>query len=308
MKGEAYLITDPIDLFYLTGLHLSVGQLLIKRRSARLSVDNRYVEMASCLSHVSIGSLKWKGEVVGIDESRMTYGSFCALKKAGAKPKPMENPCRMLRTVKDKTEIEAVKKSADLAVKAAEYLQGILKVGITEEEVARLFIQYAHKYGDGPSFHPIVAFGKNGSMPHYTPQKVKLKNNQMVLLDLGILNNGYASDITRAFPFGSVTKKMSEIHALVKEAKQVAIDLVKPGVTFPELDKEVRKIFGPLEKYFVHSLGHGIGLEVHEPPRKEPFEENMIITIEPGLYLPGVGGVRLEDMVLVTRNGGIILT
>lgn len=308
MKSKAYLIDDPIDLFYLTGLHMSKGQLLVKKHSARLSVDSRYSEIAQKLIHVTVAPIKWKGEIVGIDENKMTHASFRALKKSGAKPRPMQNPCEALRAQKDQGEIKAVQKSAAVVLKAATYLKGLLKVGITEKEVARLFIQYAQTYAEGPSFAPIVAFGKNGSMPHYTPGDVKLKNHQMVLLDLGVMFDGYASDITRTFPFGEAPKKMADIHALVKKAKDLAISLVKPGVTFKELDQEVRKVFGPLEKYFVHNLGHGIGLEVHENPRAEPFKENMIITIEPGLYLSGIGGVRLEEMVLVTKEGGVVLT
>ncbi|MCH9614648.1 MAG: putative peptidase [Chlamydiia bacterium] len=308
LKDDAYYIADPQDLYYLTGLRLSRGELLIKKRSARLSVDGRYQEMASKLEHMTVKPIAWKGESVGVDGELLSYAQFLQLKKAGAKPKNRPNPVRGLRAQKDKSEIAKIKKSATLAVKAYQYAKSLLKEGVEEIQIAKAIIQYAHKHGEGPSFDPIVAFGKNTSMPHYHPGNVKLKKNQMVLLDLGVILDDYCSDITRTFAFGNVTKEMVELRTLVQKAQDRAISLVKPGESLKSLEEEVRKIFGEKEKFFIHSLGHGIGLDVHESPRREPFKENMIITIEPGLYLPNIGGIRLEEMVLITKNGGERLT
>ena len=130
----------------------------------------------------------------------------------------------------------------------------------------------------------------------------------MVLLDLGVMVDHYASDITRMVSFGTLTKKMRDMRNLVEGALNHGISLVKSGMTLKSLEKEVRKYLGEKEKYFVHSIGHGIGIEVHESPRDEVFKENMVITVEPGLYLPGVLGVRLEEMILITKDGGKKLT
>lgn len=308
LKDDAYFISDPQDLYYLTGLRLSRGELLIKKRSARLFVDGRYREMASKLDHVTVKPITWKGEKVGIDANNLSYEQFLALKRAGARAQKSPNPLRILRALKDLEEIAKIRKSAALALKAYEHAKSLLKVGVEEQAIAKAIIQFAYEHGQGPSFDPIVAFGKNTSMPHYHPGKTTLKPNQMVLLDLGVILDDYCSDITRTFAFGTISKEQEALRKLVKKAQDHAISHVKPGVTFKELENDVRKMFGKLEKFFIHSLGHGIGLDVHESPRLERFKENMVITIEPGLYLPNKGGVRLEEMVLVTKNGGEKLT
>ena len=229
--------------------------------------------------------------------------------KLGKTFKGVDMPTQKVRSIKDVGELAKLKKSAALLRRGFLFIKKQLKTGITEEVVAREFELYMKKMGaEALSFEPIIAFGENSASPHYHPGKRKLKKGDVVLIDIGVVVEGYASDMTRILFWGEVTQKIHETYKLVRRAQKGAMEVCKAGVLISELEEVAREIMGKEEKYFVHALGHGIGLDVHEYPRVATsstghLEEGMVITIEPGIYLPGAFGIRYEDMVLITKTG-----
>jgi Xaa-Pro aminopeptidase len=189
-----------------------------------------------------------------------------------------------------------------------------LKKGITEKEVARRFeIFCLEKGAEGLSFTPIIAFGKNGAMPHYRSQDVVLKEGDAVLIDIGVVLDNYHSDMTRVLFYKKKNRYLSHLYEIVKKAQKNALKLCRPGVKLKELDLAARKVMREekVEDLFLHSLGHGIGLQTHEFPRIKyngddrdvVLQSGMVFTVEPGLYVPGKGGVRYEDTIVITPSG-----
>ena len=243
----------------------------------------------------------------------MTVAAYKGLKKQFSKIgktfKGIDIPTQKVRSIKDAEELAKLKKSAALLHRGFLFIKKQLKTGVSEEVVAREFELYMRKMGaEALSFEPIIAFGENSALPHYHPGKRKLKKGDVVLIDIGVVVEGYASDMTRILFWGEVTQKIHEIYKLVRKAQKGAMKVCKAGVLVSEVEEVAREIMGKEEKYFVHALGHGIGLDVHEYPRvavssKNRLEEGMVITVEPGIYLPEAFGIRYEDMVLITKTG-----
>jgi Xaa-Pro aminopeptidase len=207
-----------------------------------------------------------------------------------------------------------MKKSAALVWKGFEHIRRSLKVGVTEKELALSFEIFCRKQGaEKLSFDPIIAFGKNTAYPHYRAGDVKLKKDQLVLIDIGVVVDHYHSDMTRTVFFGNPDPRLVLLETVVKKAHAAALKLCKVGTKVGDLDKAARQVIekAGLKELILHSLGHGIGLETHEFPRLKYkgedqstlLQEGMVITIEPGLYLPGVGGVRYEDTIVITSKG-----
>lgn len=318
---DAILIENPLDIFYLTGVHLSLGKLIILKDASYLIVDNRYYE--SCKKNPNFTTLSLENtdmqellkdlSKLSFDSEYTSYDRFLQLKELGIDLIPLKNPVLSIRKVKDPLELIALKQAAHLCYEGYNHAKSLLKVGVSEEFIAKeLEIFWLKNGGSGLSFDPIIAFGKNSSMPHYRAGKTLLKENDIVLIDIGVKKDEYHSDMTRTFFFGTPDEKLQHIHDIVDTAKKKALDLCRPGTTVGDLDKAARDYiteqgFG---EFFLHSLGHGIGLEVHESPilrNKAPYkdmvlEEGMAITIEPGIYLAGIGGVRLEDTILITKE------
>ena len=324
--GDFFFVQNSVDLFYLTGMEMSLGYLYLGKTKARLFVDGRYLVMAENCSPLPVSELSVEnmatflkgGKKLLFDENKLKYSDFIALKKvcraAKINVKSVQGTVDSVRLIKDEVEIRLMKKSAEFAYKAYEYIQKKLKPGVTELDLARLLEIYCLKHGaSGMSFEPIIAFGKNTAFPHHHPGKTKLKANDIILFDLGVMLNGYASDMTRVDFIGKVDPKLREIFEVNKAAQRMALSKCRPGARLKELDKAARRVMASagLEEYFVHNLGHGIGLEVHEPPRikQDGVDWNMqlvpgmAITIEPGIYLPGKGGVRYEDTIIITEVG-----
>ncbi|MBP9841237.1 MAG: aminopeptidase P family protein [Simkaniaceae bacterium] len=305
LTTDYLLIEDPTNLRYLTGLSLSKGRLYLSKDREVLVVDERYFELAS--RSVKCEVMKWGcffGEgSIAFEKEFTTYSDYLVLKKEHPQLEPMASPTIEVRAIKDRSEIALIQESARLLNKGYLHIRKKLRVGVTEEEISKEFYSYTHRIADGPSFEPIVAFGKNGSMPHYRSGDTVLKENMAVLLDMGVKYKGYCSDMTRMVTFGKIPKKIEVALDLVKRAKKEAEKVAQIGHSMTDLQNRAKEVFGDQEKYFVHSIGHGIGLDVHELPRKGALCENMVITIEPGLYYPGIGGVRLEDMYLITEEG-----
>lgn len=325
---DILLITDPVDIFYLTGISLSEGKLVIKEGDSRLFVDSRYMEIArkkSCCFVESLDNyvdfMEGGGIVrVGFDSKKESYFSFERLvrslrqKKISSEIVTLTNPLKKIRALKDQDEIKAIRKACKLNHMGLDHILSILKEGISESEVSLEFEIFVKRRGAWAlSFDPIIAFSENSAMPHHRSGDRRLKRGDIVLIDVGVLVDGYNSDMTRTLFFSEEGHKMADLYKEVQNAKKEALSLCRPGVKVGDLDGGVREFFKKrsLDKLFLHALGHGIGLEVHEYPRikfdsedsEVVLEKNMVVAIEPGLYVEGEGGIRLEDTVLVTENG-----
>ncbi len=325
-KQGALLVENPIDLFYLTGMKMSLGHLFVTQTKSRLFVDGRYLVAAEAQSSVPVLEMNQENEIdflkgsktLAFDGDRMTYSNFTHFRKVArkAKCKLTSDPdfLKTLRLIKEAGEIRKMKTSAQFAYAAYEYIRKKVRPGISEIELAKQLELYCLKNGaEKMSFEPIIAFGKNTALPHHHPGKTKCKENDIILFDLGVMLDGYASDMTRVDFIGKADSKLRHIYDVNKAAQRLALSKCRPGVALKELDIAARRVMksAGLEEYFVHSLGHGIGLDVHEFPRIKfdgadrnfKLEAGMAITIEPGLYLPGKGGVRYEDTIVITPKG-----
>lgn len=327
---EALLISEPIDLHYFTNIPMTSGQLLIQKESVDLFVDSRYHESCSqTFPHnthlVPETSLKHTLEKLqdmklGFDSSTLTYSQFQNLSKNIDDIEPNHSliPIKRLgqnqRIIKDSSEIEKLRKAAKLACSGFEYILDHIQEGISEKELTQKLHAFLIAQGaQSLSFEPIIAFGANTSRPHHHPSDDKLKEGDPILFDFGVNLNGYMSDMTRMVYFKKVNPKVEEIGQIVLEAQQAALQLCKPGVTNSELDKVARELIESkgYGDNFGHGLGHGVGLEIHELPvissspliESAPLKQGTVFTVEPGIYLPGIGGVRIEDTVVLTQDG-----
>ncbi len=261
--------------------------------------------------HLKIASLGFEAEHISVAHLKKMKKAF----GRGVSLRPMENIVEKLRLQKELGEIRSLEKSAKINDRAFKKILPYLKTGVTEKEIAWIFERIAReKLGaEGLSFPPIIAFGKNSAIPHHHSGAMKLKKNMPVLIDAGVTYKKYCSDMTRCFFYGSPNAEWQNAFDLVQKAQQKGIELAISGNTCAKIDSEVRKIFGKQEKYFIHSLGHGVGLQIHESPSlsqksKEVLKENMVITVEPGLYFPEKFGIRIEDVVLVQKKKNKILS
>lgn len=326
---DALVVQHTTDLLYLTGVSLSAGSLVVTKDDAVLFVDGRYEEKCRALGSISVDKAK-KGDIeafikskmcksIGFNQDTTTYSSYEQLLKTGIVLKPLSKPIEQIRAIKEASELKALQKAADLCMKGFDFVCSRLKNGVTEAELAKeLEIFWLKKGGDRLAFDSIIAFGKNSSMPHYRPQKCLLTAGDVVLIDIGVMLAGYASDMTRVVFFGKPDPKLIKIYDTVKKAKDAAFEACKPGALSSQLYQKAADVIDKAgyKGRFVHGLGHGIGLDVHEYPTLRAasdtpgiiLKENMCVTLEPGIYIPGLGGVRLEDTVVLTKDGCKALT
>lgn len=331
-KQDACLILDPVNRLYFTGFSSSAGILLVPAEEEPVFyTDFRYLEMArreipfmktQKLEDVPAqlgglaGKKKWKCLAF---EARISTARFRSLRQALAGVEnwtEFDGPIAALRAVKSAAEVQAIRRAVRLGDEVYAKTLQELQPGMTERDGRRLLRYYMDLLGaEGESFDSIVSFGANSSQPHAHITDKVLRRNQPCLIDMGVRLGHYCSDMTRVVFFGKPSPKMKEIYKIVLEAQQRAMAFVKPGVTAAELDAVARDFIARkgYRNHFGHSLGHGVGLEVHEDPRlagfnKQPLKTGMVITLEPGIYLPGVGGVRIENMVAVKTKGAENLT
>jgi Xaa-Pro aminopeptidase len=324
---DLLLLEDPLDLYYLTGCELSTGILLVDEQGASLVVDGRYItacqQALPCpvylLEEAQLKALlvRSDGAAIGIDADRMTiarHAYFQNLLGANAALVPIASPVSPLRAIKDSLELDLLRAAAQLGSAGYDHVVQVLRTGCTEEEVATsLEIFWKQNGAQGLAFAPIIAFGAHSALPHYRAGQGRLQADDCALIDIGVQRAFYHSDMTRVRFLGHPSAELQKIYAIVAEAQAAALALCRPGSLAGDLDKAARHVIQShgYGAYFNHNLGHGVGLAVHEAPRISsqpahaaiPLAVNMVITIEPGIYLPGIGGVRLENTVIVTANG-----
>ncbi len=329
---DGYLIQDRMDQYWLTGFTGEDGPVLVTPREVVLLTDGRFDEAADIQSPFARKVLRKKRDAqtnakeikrcrvtrLGFNPDQMTVSEHKGLKKfaAPAQLVPAEGMITPLRACKDAGEVDRIRKSIRVAEQAFERVRRWLKPGLTERAIAARLVYEMQKLGaQGETFPSIVAAGPGSSLPHYEPGDRKLEKNQLLLFDWGANVNWYGSDLTRVVWLGSIAPRLREIFEVVREAHDRAIKAVRPGVTGHAVDHVARAIINKAGygKLFNHALGHGLGLVAHEVPRigkgtETVLQPGMVITIEPGIYLPGLGGVRLEDDVLVTKTGYEVLS
>jgi Xaa-Pro aminopeptidase len=331
-KLDALYVTSPPNVRYLTGFTGSNGALLLYSDGrAVFFTDPRYTVQANqqvtCKVVIAKGPItkatlievaRSKVRRVGIEHDNLTVGQFETLKKTlpvQAELVPVTGLIERLRMVKDAAEIALIRASVIGNSRALESALKRFHMGMTESDLAAEIDYKNRKFGaESPSFDTIVAAGSHAALPHAHPGAAKIGLG-MLLIDMGAFRNGYASDMTRMAYVGRADAKYKRTYKAVLEAQLAAIDAIRPGALTSTVDRAARQTLKKhnLEREFVHSTGHGLGLEIHEQPRigkkdKTKLEPGMAITVEPGVYIEGWGGIRIEDTVLVTETGCEILT
>ncbi|MDI3256596.1 MAG: Xaa-Pro peptidase family protein [Kyrpidia sp.] len=329
---DALLVTDPHNRRYLSGFTGTSGYVLIGRNDAVFLTDFRYVEQARdqvqglrVVRHgvQMVEALKeilneWGVETLGFEQEHVTVGQWERLTSALA-------PVRLsgttgwveaLRMVKDEGELALIRKAASIADQAFRAVLDHIHPGVRERDLALMLERYMQDLGaSGPSFDTIVASGWRSALPHGVAGEKTVESGDLVTFDFGCVFQGYCSDLTRTVAVGSIDEEKRRIYQVVLEAQQAALREIRPGMTGREADALARGVIeaAGYGEAFGHSLGHGVGLAIHENPRlavqsDEVLKPGMVVTVEPGIYVSGVGGVRIEDDVLITAQGCTRLT
>jgi len=338
-KGlDAFLVTSQYNRFYLSGfsakdmgIEESAGALLVLCKERYLLTDGRFAVQAreECQDWPVVVYKKGLAEGIksvasdfslkslGYEPNFITCEVLEGIKKALPKlePVPIKGTVEKMREKKRPWEVERIKKAVSAAENVIDEVWRSIRPGQSEKEIAFMILKGLYEEAEGPSFPPIVASGPNSALPHAEPTSRKIKEGEPLIIDMGAIYKGYCSDMTRTLFVGKRPEGIfTKIYQIVAQAKQKAQAAIKAGVVAKEVDLIARqeiKDWG-YGKEFVHSLGHGVGLAVHEPPtlssrNRKKLRAGNVITVEPGIYIAGKGGVRLEDMVLVTENGSICL-
>lgn len=331
LNVDALLITSDYNRRYMTGFTGTAGVAIVSKDDAVFITDFRYTEQAAeqvkdfrivqhtatIFAEVAAQAALMGVKTLGFEKDTMTYGMFELYNKAvKAEFVPVSGLVEKIRLIKTPEEITIIKAACEIADNAFTHILGFIEPGKTELEVSNELEFFMRKQGaTSSSFDIIVASGVRSALPHGVATDKVIEKGDFVTLDFGALYNGYISDITRTIAVGQPSDKLVEMYNVVLESQLLALEKVGPGMTGIQADAVARdyltsKGYG---KAFGHSTGHGIGLEVHEGPglsfRSETIlEPNMAVTIEPGVYLPGIGGVRIEDDILITEIGNEILT
>lgn len=323
---DALLVTNLYNLRYLTNFTGSTGLALITADKAYFVTDFRYTEQAAeeaidfeivkneGLIYKEVARLVEQDQIrkLGFEETDISYAIYKQLEELiETELVAVSGIVEKIREVKSEEEIAIIRKAVEITEKAYDYILGFVKVGVTEIEIANELDFYMRNLGaTGVSFDTIVASGFRSAMPHGVASNKKIEKGDMVTIDFGCLYNGYVSDMTRTFAVGDPGEEMKKIYEIVYRANKKVTEAAKAGVTGAELDAIARDYITEqgYGEQFGHTTGHGIGLEVHEGPsisyrNEEPLVENNIITNEPGIYIPGLGGVRIEDDLVIKEDG-----
>jgi Xaa-Pro aminopeptidase len=329
----ALLETHLPNIYYMCGFSGDSGALLVDQSSAVLFTDGRFTTQAKeetrgIRVHIHKGPLLEavgdhlrgrRRQRIAVSLSRLTLAGWKTLRKAAAgnlKWLAIDGLVENLRAVKDADEIDRIREAARLGSQVMEEAIRLIRPGVTELDIAaEIGYRMRRKGASGESFEAIVAAGPRSALPHACPTARRIGKNELVVLDLGAILRRYCSDLTRTVHVGKASTRVRQWYHAVLEAQTAARDALKSGVTCGSIDAAARNVLQRkgLGRYFVHSTGHGIGLEIHEDPRiardqKKLLETGNVVTLEPGVYVEGVGGIRIEDDALVTPRGSEILT
>jgi Xaa-Pro aminopeptidase len=331
-KIDVLLVSSLANIRYLAGFTGSNALLFAGRSGCVILTDPRYTlqirQESDCPAVVAKGSIhaaaskviarrKWRR--IGVEQSRITYGAYVELGRhfpVTATLIALPPIIERLRTVKSPEEIDLIRRSVLTNSRAFDRAMKRLRPGANENDfAAEIDYQMRRAGAEKVAFETIVAAGARSALPHAQPTSDPLAPDRLVLVDMGAVQSGYCSDMTRMLHTGKPGTKARRLYKAVSEAQLAALDAVRAGVTAAAVDRAARRVLQAygLDRSFVHSTGHGLGLEIHEPPRvgkrdKTRLEAGMVITIEPGAYVEGFGGVRIEDTVLVTKSGHEVLT
>ena len=329
-KGEAALVLSPQNRRYLTGFPSSAGCVLVTSEKSYFLTDFRYMEAASlrirhmeCIEYKrmseSINQLLGKHDIkrIYIESDYMTIDNLSMWQKSLPNQTIITEPklnytLQEMRAIKSHDELDKIRQAQQLTEYGFDYILDFIKPGKTEREIA-LELEFAiRKQGaDGASFDFIVVSGVNSSMPHGVPTDKPVENGDFVTMDFGAIVDGWHSDMTRTVAVGSVSEEQKKVYDLVLNAQLTALSVLKAGITGQEADSAARDLIDKAGygHFFGHGTGHGVGLDIHEDPRLSTnasdvfLKSGMVVTVEPGIYLPGKFGVRIEDMAVITQNG-----
>jgi Xaa-Pro aminopeptidase len=336
LKVDTLFITHPPNIRYLCGFTGSAGALLVSASATVFFSDGRYARQAkeevkgakiiiapkaplvSVGEWLSRGGRRLRPRSLGIESEHLTVAArkrLAALIPKGVRLREVPPVVEQARMVKDSNELEKIREAVSVGAGLFDRALVTIRPGVNELEVAAEMEYSARKAGvEGMSFETIVAAGVRSSLPHGRASAARIPARGFVVCDFGVILHGYCSDRTRTVWVGAASKEVSRLYAAVLEAQLAAIDSVRPGVPVSKVDHAARKTLQThgLERHFTHSTGHGVGLEIHEAPRvakgqQEILRPGMVITVEPGVYLPDKWGVRIEDMVVVTEHGCEVL-
>jgi Xaa-Pro aminopeptidase len=326
--AATFLVSDPVNVGYLTGFESSNAIALVSEDEVKLVTDGRYIQAARDLDdveavHAERELAPWLGEHLGelarapvaFEGDHLTVAEHGAIARAGLPLVATTCVVKRLRAVKDEVELEAIRRAAAVLMEAFDRLAGEDLVGRSEADVAWWMERTIRDEGaHAVAFDAIVASGPNASAPHHHPGSRKIETGETVIVDAGARVDGYCSDCTRTFATGPLSEELQDAYAVCRSAQEQALAAVRAGVPARELDAAARRTIEASDTGAVlHGLGHGVGREVHEAPRladtsEEIVHANNVVTVEPGVYLAGRGGVRIEDLVIVTDDGPDVLT
>lgn len=336
---DAFLVTGLSNVRYLSGFSGSNAQALITSGECVFMTDGRYTEQArhevldmrrvtylgaftdalsDQISSVAATRVGFEAHHVSVRAHRdltQKLAESTATPRGAVELLPLDGEVERLRWEKDGEELDHLRRAQAITDQAFDDLLDLLAVGMIERAVAHQLEELLRREGaDGLSFDSIVAFGEHAAEPHHEPGHRMLEEGDVIVLDFGALHGGYHADMTRTISFGEPPAELRKVHDIVRQAQQAGIDAVGPGVTGAEVDRAARSVIedAGYGDRFSHGLGHGVGLDIHEGPRLGRDHEDVlpigaVVTVEPGVYIPGLGGVRIEDMVEVVEDGGRVL-